>query len=205
MVRSTVIAAFIALAAGSHAQRGPVFASVWAGDYTSYGLSGLTHSWDTTQPWSADVISASTVASQTASATNGGTYKGATTSSSGSANLSTAVLTGSESATLAAGASATNAVALLYNGFGDSFQVFGPGGAPFSWTPGSPVRFTFAVTGHIAPGSIGSFNLFFAYGAPGASPTPDDLQVVISRQVWCREVSLRSTDATLASALVSLI
>jgi hypothetical protein len=170
MVRfgSIVITAFIALVlSGSNAQAGTIFSSVYAGDYTSYTLSGLTHSWDTSQPWSGDVVSSSTVGSQTASATNGGTYKGATTSSSGSANLSTGQIRGFQSAILAPGALATNAVALVYSGFGDSFQVFGPSG-PFSWTPANQVQFTLAVTGHIDPGSVGSFNLVFAYGAPGA-------------------------------------
>jgi len=151
------------------AQAGPVFASVWTGDYTSYSLSGLTHTWDTTQPWSGDVVSSSTVGSQTASATNGGTYNGTVTSSSGSANLSTAQLKASESATIASGAAASNARADVQSEFGDSFVIFGPGGGPFSWTSATTVEFTLAVTGHIDPASTDvSFNLIFEIGAPGA-------------------------------------
>lgn len=150
------------------AQAGPVYASVWAGDYTNSVRSG-DHTWDTSQPWSGDVVSSSTVSSQAASAANGGTYKGATTSSSGSANLATAQLKGTESAVLAPGALASNAEAWVSSAFGDSFSVFGPSG-PFSWTSANTVRFTLTVNGHIGSSSPGGDQVFveFYYGAPGA-------------------------------------
>lgn len=157
------------LISGGLAQAGTIYASVWAGDYTSSAYPGDgSHTWDTSQPWSGDVVSSATTGSQIASAANGGTYNGATTSSSGSANLATAQLRGTASATLAPGAVASNAEADVQSAFGDSFSVFGHSG-PFAWTSSNTVRFTLTVNGYIDPSSVSSdLFIYFVYGAPGA-------------------------------------
>jgi hypothetical protein len=98
---------------------GPIiFSSVWAGDYTSHAFTSPTsQTWDMTQPWPGDVVSSQTDPTMTALASNGGTHKGATTSSSGSASLSTGELKASESATLSIGAFATTARAQVNAAF----------------------------------------------------------------------------------------
>lgn len=154
-----------------HASAGPiVFASVWAGDYTSHAFTSPTsQTWDTTQPWQGDVVSSQTDPTKTALASNGGSHKGAITSSSGSANLSTAELKASESATLSIAASATNARAQVNAAFGDGFSVFEPGGGLFSWTSADTVRFTLTVDGHIGSATPNDvLGIDFGFGAPGA-------------------------------------
>lgn len=165
--RATLFAVAV-FTVSSGVQAAPVYNSAWAGAYTSFSFGPGGATWDSAQPWSADVIGTSTNGSTPAVATNpGGTFKGASSSSGASANLQTAELRAVADAVLEPGALASNARALAVAEFGDQFTVLGLNRGPYAWTSATTVRFSLDISGVIS-GPSHDFILDLGYGLPGA-------------------------------------